>query len=179
MSMPGPRPILVTGFDAFPGVVTNPSAAVARGVEGREVHGIPIVGRVLPVRWRVGPEQAIAWARELDARLVIGLGVAAARVEPEVETIAVAEVDGRPDANGEALDLPRGPASVLATIDAATFARAMGFATSADAGKYVCNAWLYQVSIALAGTPVGFVHMPIAGIEVDVLLRGLAALTAR
>jgi pyroglutamyl-peptidase len=169
-------PILVTGFGAFPGVDDNPSARLAAAVDGRVVRGVPIVGRVLAVRWRAGPEEAVAIARSLGARLVLGLGVAGGRVAPEVETLAVRAVDGRPDAAGEAHDLPEGPPRVAATIDAPKLAAALGVGTSVDAGQYVCNAWLYQVTLGLPGIPVGFVHVPLSGLDVDALLRGLASL---
>jgi pyroglutamyl-peptidase len=170
------RPVLVTGFGRFPGVTDNPSGRAAAAVHGATVRGIPVVGLVLPVRWRIGPLVAIEVARALDARLVLGLGVAAGRTAVDVETVAFRAIDGRPDAAGEVRDLPPGPDEIRATLDVDRLAAALGARTSADAGRYVCNAWLYQVAAALADRPVGFVHVPPEGLSGETLLAGVAAL---
>ncbi len=167
--------ILVTGFGPFPSVADNPTARLARAVDGWRISGETIVGRVLDVSYERGPAEAIAVARLLQPRLVIGLGVSNASVGVRVESRAVAacvgaDVDGlTPAANGDV-------ASVNATADVTALARALGAETSADAGQYVCNAWLYRVVLALPDTPVGFVHVPAAGLDPEHLLNGIAAL---
>ncbi len=42
-------PVLLTGFEAFGGDQGNPSAAVAKELDGTVILGHPVVGRVLPV----------------------------------------------------------------------------------------------------------------------------------
>lgn len=167
--------VLITGFGAFPGVPVNPTEAVARAVDGRVVAGWRVAGRVLPVGWREGPDAAIAAARAVDAALVIGLGVATTRVGVEVETVAVRACDPRPDAFGVVDAELSGPDRVAATVDCARLAEALGASLSTDAGRYVCNAWLYRVSSELT-VPVGFVHVPADGIAPDRLLAGVAKL---
>ncbi len=167
--------VLVTGFGSFPGVASNPTEALARAVDGARVHGVPVVGRVLPVSFRRGPDEAIAWARAVDARLVVGLGVAVSRAEVCVERVGVRVLEGRPDADGETACLLDGPERVVATLDTARLAAALGATLSDDAGRYVCNAWLYRVTAALP-VPVGFVHVPPAGLAPARLLAGLEAL---
>jgi pyroglutamyl-peptidase len=167
--------ILVTGFGPFPGVELNPTAGVVRAIHGRRLAGHTVVGRVLPVAWRRGPAETIAVARRSGAALVVGLGVATRRDRVEVERQAVRMVDRLPDADGsDSLGL-EGPECVAATLDVDQLARALAAGTSSDAGRYVCNAWLYQVTLGL-DVPVGFVHVPRAGIAVDRLLRGLTAI---
>ncbi len=170
------RPVLVTGFGPFPGVVDNPSARLARQVHGCRAGSSPVVGLVLPVRWRVGPLMAIEAARALDARAVVGLGVATSRSGVHVERLAVRRTDGRADVVGEVLPLPPGEPTVAATLDVDRLAAALDAVVSSDAGNYVCNAWLYQVVPALVGRPVGFVHLPSEGLSPARLLAGLAAL---
>lgn len=169
------RRALVTGFGPFPGVEDNPTAALARAVDGQRIGEVELVGRVLRVSWAEGPDTAIAFARELEAEWVVGLGVATARHRVEVETIAVCEWRDRPDVDGICDGGLSGPPVVHATLDTAALASALDARLSDDAGRYVCNAWLYRVCHALE-VPVGFVHVPSAGLSVERLLRGLAVL---
>lgn len=169
---------LITGFGSFPGVAVNPTEAVARAVDGAVVGGWRVVGRVLPVGWTEGPEAAIRAAREVDAALVVGLGVAVSRAGIEVETVAVRACDPRPDAFGVCDAELVGPDEVHATLDCGRLAEALGATLSTDAGRYVCNAWLYRVASELA-VPVGFVHVPVGGVDPARLLAAVGALTAR
>ena len=169
------RPLLVTGFGPFPGVADNPTAALAQALDGAQLGPVTVVGRVLPVHWVDGPARAIATARAIDAAWVIGFGVAVGRAGVEVETRAVADLAPKPDAAGALPPRLDGPPAVTATVDCARLAAALGARCSSDAGRYVCNAWLYQVVTALPGVGVGFVHVPAAGIAPADALAGLAA----
>lgn len=167
--------ILVTGFGAFLDVVDNPSGRLARAVDGAEVAGWRVVGREIPVSYARGVAATVALAREVGARLVLGTGVARSRDDVDVEAIgyaagdpAVCDVDG----------VARGPAegAVAATLDVARLAEALGARRSEDAGRYVCNGWLYDVVRALPDVPVGFLHMSPAGVAPERLLTALAKL---
>lgn len=169
------RPVLVTGFGAFPGVTDNPTAVLARAAHGAVVAGHPVVSEVLPVTWRGGPEQAITLAREHNAVLVLGLGVAVKRTQVCVETVSYQQDWSRSDAAGALPPTCEGPLVVPATLDCERLARALNAELSTDPGRYVCNAWLYQVTQEL-DCPVGFVHVPLGGLEVSLLFRGIEAL---
>ena len=169
------RRILVTGFGPFPGVDDNPTAALARAVDGQHLGEVEVVGRVLPVSFARGPDLAISVAREVGAELVVGLGVAVKRSQVEVETVAVCAWSESPDVDGVCDAALSGPNEVRATLDTMRLADALGAGLSSDAGRYVCNAWLYRVTSAL-DVPVGFVHVPSEGMPVETLLRGLASL---
>jgi pyroglutamyl-peptidase len=43
------RAVLVTGFEPYGGLGRNPSADIARRLDGRRIGGQSVVGRVLPV----------------------------------------------------------------------------------------------------------------------------------
>lgn len=169
--------VLVTGFSSFPGVDDNPTAHVARAVDGQRTAHVEVVGRVLPVAWERGPQAAIDAAREVEAQWVVGLGVAVTRSVVCVERRAVCVGNGSPDVDGACDAGLEGPEVVAATLDCARLAEALGAELSDDAGTYVCNAWLYRVTRAL-DVPVGFVHVPAEGIDVERLLRGLDSLVA-
>lgn len=167
--------VLVTGFGAFPGVPDNPSGRVARAVDGARVGGAIVAGLELPVHWIEGPSAAVDAARRLDAALVLGLGVAVGRAGAWVERRGVRIEEGAADARGDVLPGMSGPGVVPATLDCDRLASALGAGLSDDAGRYVCNAWLYQVASALP-VPVGFVHLPAEGLAPHRLLGGIRAL---
>ena len=167
--------VLVTGFGPFPGVDDNPTAHLARAVNGAQIANHSVVGHVLPVSFARGPDDTIALARELKADLVVGLGVAVRRSEVCVEQRGVRVREGRPDVDGSTVCLLEGPDHVPATLDVPRLAQALQARVSLDAGTYVCNAWLYRVSQAL-DVPVGFVHVPPSGLTPTRLLDGIATL---
>ena len=51
--------VLVTGFGAFPGVPVNPTAAIARAVDGARLGPVEVMGIVLPVSYQRAPELTI------------------------------------------------------------------------------------------------------------------------
>lgn len=170
--------VLVTGFGPFPGTPHNPTDALCRSVTGLRVGALELRGVVLPVSYRRGPDAAIADALALgpELALVLGLGVAGARTGVWVERTA-RRVDAGPiDVDGRSDAALFGPPEVRATLDVDRLAEALGAGVSDDAGQYVCNAWLYRVSQAV-DAPVGFVHVPPAGLPLATLLAGIAALT--
>jgi pyroglutamyl-peptidase len=170
--------VLVTGFGPFPGVEVNPTAEVARALDGARVGEATVVGRVLPVSYRRGPEAALAAAREVDAALVLGLGVATGRARVCVERVGVYVHRGRPDVDEQVITALAPIERVPATVDCARLAEALDADLSDDAGAYVCNAWLHRVASGLA-VPVGFVHVPAVGIAPERLLAGIAAIIRR
>ena len=167
--------VLVTGFGSFPGVPDNPTAHLARAVHGLVVGDCRIEGHVLPVSFARGPQAAIELAQRHQVRLVVGLGVAVARNQVCVERVGVRVQHDRVDVDGATACGLVGPDRVAATLDTERLAQALGAELSDDAGRYVCNAWLYRVAQTLP-VPVGFVHVPPAGLAPQRLLDGIRAL---
>lgn len=169
--------VLVTGFGPFLDVTDNPSGRVARVVDGRTVRGLTLFGRELPVTFDGGPAAAIAYAEELDADVIVGLGVDRRTTTVDVETRAY-NVGSGADTSGRTVATldPAGPPIVYANVDAVAFAEAFGGRVDDDAGRYVCNAWLYTVARAL--TPrrrVVFVHVPADGLDPERLMAAIGA----
>lgn len=168
--------ILLTGFGPFLDVDDNPSAGIVRALHGRRIVGETVVGEVLPVSYERAPARTIALARALSPRLVLGLGVARGRDEASVECVGRRVVGATPDVDDRLpAALADGPDEVPASIDVRHLAEALGASLSTDAGRYVCNAWLYRVAGALR-VPVGFVHVPLEGVPVDTLQAAVTSL---
>jgi pyroglutamyl-peptidase len=166
--------IFVTGFGPFGDVSDNPAARVARACHGCRIAGQTVIGRVIPVSFVRGPAETIAVARALQPRLVVGVGVAIERPVVTVEQRAQAHGQRRVDVDGaiEHFDACQ-PNAVSATLDVERLAAELGAEISTDAGTYVCNSWLYRVTLALPDIPVGFVHVPCSGLDLERLLRAL------
>ena len=165
--------ILVVGFGPFTGIVENPAAALARSVDGLRGPGLEVVGRELPVSYARAPSLTREWAAEVAADLVLGIGVASGRRQAEVESHGRRRAgDERPDADGERLAelTPDGPDQIPSPA-AEALARALQLGTSSDAGRYVCNAWLYLT--LRNGLPAAFLHVPSSGFEAWRLAAGL------
>lgn len=154
--------VLVTGFGPFPKVPVNPTAAVARALDGAEVAGARVVGRVLPVDWAQGLPALDAAVAEAQPDVLIMLGVAP-RAGIQVERVARNRCEVRADvagATGPAVLAADGPAELATTLPWEALC-ALGAAPSDDAGGYLCNAVFYR---AMQAHPQiaqrGFVHVP-------------------
>ena len=169
------RTILVTGFGAFPGVPSNPTAAILRALDrhrGRLARlGVALHGRLLPVRYEDADDTLRHAVAALRPDVILHLGVAARRKTVSVETRAINRAGPlHPDA---ARRTPRqvlepGAAHRLdarfpaARVVAAMRAGGQAATLSIDAGDYVCNATLYRSLARRLAPEVGFLHVPAA-----------------
>lgn len=169
--------LLVVGFGPFLTVVDNPASRLARALDGRILGSLQVVGREIPVLYEEGPALTLQWMQEYRPSAVLGIGVAVGRRQPMVEQQGFRRTDPYlEDAGGHRLaDLdPEGPEKVQSTADVPLLARAIGAEISEDAGKYVCNAWLYRVVRRGGSVPVAFLHVPAEGMPLEQLAGGLA-----
>lgn len=170
--------VLITGFGPFPGVPDNPSGRLARALDGARGPGWQVVGLEIPTSYARAPGLTVQAARQHRVDVVIGTGVATARPFPELERTGRAALRPTPDADGVTAPPLPGPDLVPATLDLVRWGEALGCGISEDAGGYVCNAWLHQVAQALAPVPVGFLHIPAAGLDPERVRSALQKLTA-
>ncbi|PKN55567.1 MAG: hypothetical protein CVU56_20700 [Deltaproteobacteria bacterium HGW-Deltaproteobacteria-14] len=169
--MTGPPPVaLVTGFGPFLDVADNPSGLVAARLDGREVAGVTVRGRTLPVSYARAPA---ALARQLAALrpvCVVALGAGrgdAITLEGGARNRANTP---HPDCDGVTLvhttldpvALPR----LGCDLPLAAWARSLArpgapVVTSEDAGGYVCNATYFALLMAkgIYNDRI-FIHMP-------------------
>jgi len=192
--------VLVTGFEPFGADTINPSAEVARRLDGRWVAGVEVRAAVLPVH-HVGAAASVrALLTAHDPIAVVHLGLAAERAQIALERIAVNLMDyAIPDNQGwQARDEPcvaGGPAAYFSTLPLRAMLDALVAAgvpayLSSTAGTYLCNFVMYTTLHALAGEPgpgrpAGFIHLPPlpsmvapgpsgqSGMDLGLMLRGV------
>lgn len=169
--------LLVTGYEPFGDHERNPTAEVARELDGTTVAGEKIVGRVLPVEFDRASDEMTDFIDEVEPEAVVATGLAAGRTAVCVERVGInaADCGGIPDnadaeprderirADGEAAHFATLPvvATVERLLDDGIPAR-----VSNTAGTHLCNNILYQTRAYLeaegkSDVPMGFVHLPL------------------
>jgi pyroglutamyl-peptidase len=167
-----PLTALVTGFEPYRGAERNPSGEIARALDGVEIDGLRVVGRVFPVSAEATPAALRGAIDEVEPDVVLLLGVWPGRGALTAERIAINVLDFPfPDNDGaQPVDIPveaGGPAAILSTVPVRAIAESwrehgLPGAVSNTAGAYLCNQSFYTAlrHTAARPVPVGFVHIP-------------------
>ncbi len=161
--------ILITGFESWGDVPSNPTSELVEQLVSDEV-----AGEVLPVSFRRAGERLENLIRELRPEAVLNLGLAPERPVIRVERVAINLIDARiPDNDGDQpVDVPidpDGPTCYLSTLPTREIVEAIrreGIPAflSYSAGTYLCNYVMYKtlriLDIMGLGVPAGFIHVP-------------------
>ncbi|MCB1577308.1 MAG: pyroglutamyl-peptidase I, partial [Xanthomonadales bacterium] len=164
----------VAGFEPFAGESVNPSAEIARSLDGESIAGHRLVGAVLPVSFAEAPIALADLLERWRPALVIALGQAGGRSEVSLERIAVNLIDARiaDNAGLQPIDqavLEDGPGAYFTSLPVKAMCAAMRAldvpaALSLSAGSFVCNQVFYWLAHLLAtehtGLRGGFIHVP-------------------
>jgi pyroglutamyl-peptidase len=175
---------LVTGFEPYGGRSLNPSAELARALDGARFGGLTVVGRTLPVALAGLAERLESWLDELEPALIIALGLWPGEPTIRLERFGVnlADFDIADNAGVRAEDAAiaaAGATALAATlplraIERRLLAEGIPVRLSNTAGTYLCNATLYSLLHALERrhrrTPCGFIHLPYLPEQVAALL---------
>lgn len=187
--------VLLTGFQPFAGETVNPSAEIARALDGEVIEGHTVVGVVLPCVFGEAIAALKGHLARTEPALVICVGQAGGRASISFERVAINLDDARiPDEAGQQpRDRPvieGGPAAYFSSLPVKAMAHALGAAgvpaeVSHTAGTFVCNHVFYGLMHALSGgsgTRGGFVHVPFTpeqaarhgaqGLALDEQIRG-------
>ena len=168
--------LLLTGYEPFGEHDRNPSAEVARELDGREISGHEVVGEVLPVEFERAGEEMERLIDRHDPAVVVATGLAAGRTAVSVERVGVnvADCAGVPDnADAEPRDERLRADDAVAyfatlpvvSVVEALLADGVPARVSNTAGTHCCNDLLYRtrafVERESLDVPVGFVHLPL------------------
>jgi pyroglutamyl-peptidase len=176
------RAALVTGFEPYGGYSLNPSAEIARRLDGARIGDVPVVGRVLPVALAALNEALSIALRDVDPVAVVLLGLAPGEAAIRIERVALnladfviadnagARVADRPlDKNAAPAAWSRLPGRA---IQARLLAMGIPARLSEMAGTYLCNAALYRaLALVPRRVPCGFIHLPLLPAQVAEIIE--------
>jgi pyroglutamyl-peptidase len=173
-------PLLVTGFEPFMELGSNPSAQLAERLDGATIGGHPVVGRTLTVELAGLGDRLAALLDELRPAAVIATGLHPGAHEVRLERIAVnlADFDIDDNTGVRASDEPLEDDGPLAretrlpvrAIQDALLERGIPARLSYTAGTYLCNATMYRL-LGLTDVPAGFIHVPYSSAQVAELIQ--------
>jgi pyroglutamyl-peptidase len=169
--------ILVTGFEPFGGMATNPTQQLVERLRERAVPGVELHTAVLPVEYDECLRVVLAEIDRLGPDAVIACGLAAGRTAVTPERIAInvkdtasdqsiADNAGRRPEDERISDGPDGLFSTLPVraIQQALVGAGIPSSISNTAGTYICNNTMYGMLDHLrrqgSGALAGFIHFP-------------------
>ncbi|MFJ8065003.1 pyroglutamyl-peptidase I [Psychrobacillus sp. NPDC096426] len=167
------KKLLLTGFEPFLSFSVNPTMRIVGELNGLELAGYEIVGRVLPVDFASSGTELLTHIEEIDPDVVISLGLAGGRYKITPERIAINVKDGAADNEGhipidESINL-EGEPGYFTTLPIRQMVNKLleeGFPAeiSNTAGTYLCNNVMYEaLHYAKTTKPdmkAGFIHIP-------------------
>lgn len=178
---------LITGFAGYGGRGRNPSGEVAKALDGCEVAGLKVAGRILPVSYAKLQGGLQALFDELKPRVVICVGLWPGEATIRLERIGINVADFEiPDNEGayvtDASVSGNGSTAALTTlpvrkIESDLLGAGIPARISATAGTFLCNATLYTILRLAEGMRpppmAGFVHVPYLPEQVVELLNAV------
>lgn len=167
--------LLLTGYEPFGDHDENPSAMVARELDGEEIAGHEISGHVLPVQFDRTASEMQNLIETHDPTAIVATCLAAGRAGISVERVGINVNDcGSTPDNADAEPRnerirPGNQAGFFATLPVVSVVeelleRGIPAHVSNTAGTHLCNNILYSTQAYLEAekldTPMGFVHLP-------------------
>ncbi|MFF2754739.1 pyroglutamyl-peptidase I [Psychrobacillus sp. NPDC058041] len=167
------KKLLLTGFEPFLTFTVNPTMRIVEELNGQEIGGYQVFGRVLTVDFASSGAQLLKHMEEIRPDAVISLGLAGGRYKITPERIAINVKDGAADNQGNTpidefihLEGEPGYFSTLPIRQMVDQLIKEGYpaAISNTAGTYLCNNVMYE-ALHYAKTnnhdmKAGFIHIP-------------------
>lgn len=166
------KKILITGFEAFGGMNSNPTEEWVVRMRGQKLKNRQIEGLVLPVSFTKAFQEFKNSYDRFQPQIVILTGLAQNRPTLTIERIGINWVDARiPDNDGNqpksSLIYDSAPDGLFTTLPFNKIQNSLHLSgieckVSTSAGEYVCNDLLYKVLhyTQQSNTEVTFLHFP-------------------
>lgn len=165
--------VVITGFEPFDGSSVNPSEELVKSVDGKQIGGYQIVGKVIPLDYSKGLDIAKRAITEHEPKFILCCGQAnRAAITLEFVGLNVRSTE-REDNYGNKPETPvikpSAPAAYFSTIDVHRIAnvlkkKGIPAGVSYHAGTYGCNWLLFSLldwlSTSDLDIKMAFVHMP-------------------
>lgn len=167
------KKLLMTGFEPFLKYPINPTMDVVSHLNGKEINGYKIYGKILTVDFSQSGQQLLEEINQLEPDAVISLGLSGGRYKITPERIAANCNDGPADNTGKKPDgeaiFSDGEDGLFSTLPIKEMVNKLteeGLPAdiSNTAGTYLCNNVMYHglYDAKKKGTfiPTGFIHIP-------------------
>jgi pyroglutamyl-peptidase len=174
VSMSPDSPIaLVTGYEPFDGYSTNPSAEIAKELDGKQIGRYMVKGVVLPLNYETIPNRIRTLITSAKPELILCMGQAS-RAAISLERLAKNIVNTKREDNygnipdADVIDSDAS-AAYFSNVDVERLASLLSEEgipayVSYDAGTYGCNLVLFHVlqmiHDGLIDSKAGFIHIP-------------------
>lgn len=169
--------VLLTGFEAFGHTPINPAEQVARALDGHNIAGSKVVGRIVPNVFFKAIEVVRTAIEEVRPGVVVMMGEYGGRAVITVERLAHNLNDSTryrlADNDGIALQdrptVPGGPVAYYSTLPIRAMVKTMRAAgvpadISDTPGTFCCNHLMYGILHYIATTGqtlrAGWIHLP-------------------
>jgi pyroglutamyl-peptidase len=166
---------LITGFEPYGGRHRNPSADVARRLEGERFGAATVATRILPVAFDGLDARIEQLVSEIDPVLILSLGLAPGESTIRLERVGLNLADYQISDNAgaflrDASVAADGCEALFATlplrrIEQRLLEHGLPATLSTSAGTFLCNATLYEFLRVLrnrrAAAVCGFIHLPL------------------
>ncbi len=176
----GQPTILVTGFQPFGGLASNPSYDALAQIPDR-IGSAVLVRLEVPVVYAIAIDIVRSAIESIHPAAVVMVGQAAGRAQLTVERIAIniddsTDADNAGDVRTDVPIDPAGPTAYFSTLPIrAMVERSCAVGVPAEisntAGTYVCNHLMYGILDHCAHEhlmiPAGFVHVPLTPEQVQ------------
>jgi pyroglutamyl-peptidase len=167
------KKLLLTGFEPFLDFTVNPTMKIVEELDGKEIGGYEIIGKIMPVDFGSSGERLLGFIDDVKPDAVISLGLAAGRYKMTPERIAINFKDGPADNEGyKPVDEPihtESEPGYLSTLPIRKMVdrlieSGLPAEISNTAGAYLCNNVMYEglhyAKNHKPEMPSGFIHMP-------------------
>lgn len=148
--------MLVTGFGPFRNITENPSSILAARLSDQH--------RILPVTYPA-VESFAKSVREIDADVILCLGLNARLEEPAFELYAHNQIGTEAGSSGRkhtrTVIRKSGPKTLGQTLASPEQLLTLPMKTSFTPGDYLCNFLLYSLLVRYPERKIGFVHIPL------------------
>jgi pyroglutamyl-peptidase len=169
--------LLLTGFEAFGGFKINPSEKIAQNLNGKEILGLKIVGRTIPLRYSEIYPIIIHHIEEVNPAFVINMGQAP-RPSIAFERVGINIADCKTSAYNcgsklaETTIIEGGATGYFSTLPIQELTKYLQenkipCFISNTAGTFGCNQIMYCTLHFISNTPrynsikAGFIHLPL------------------
>ena len=172
------KKILLSGFEPFGNLDTNPTTAIISRAEDWDIEGINLETLILPVVYNECASRLIEKIEVFKPDIVLSLGVAVGRsaITPERIGINIQDTAGEGKTGDNRGDQPRdrfindgGPDGLFSTLPIRQIvelleSEGIPAQISNTAGTYICNNTLYSILYYInrenLDTRAGFIHVP-------------------